>query len=157
MEAFLLPEVEVAVALVVAVHDPGLAGRQELEDQGAFIAFAVGQTEFSGDAPVDVKAQMNLGLFAAGGVIGPSHGADGVDEASVNGHQIAQLGMDLGQGGGGLSLKFFIDKEQLFQASGVEGLAIAAPANAFGRGDEGTGEIVLLHDLEQVPGGVVLF
>ena len=63
LQALLLPEVEVAVALVVAVHDPGLAGRQELGDQGAFIAFAVGQTDFSGDAPVDVKAQMNLGLF----------------------------------------------------------------------------------------------
>ena len=56
MEAILLPEVEVVVALVVAVHDPGLAGRQELGDHRLFIAFALGQTDFSGDTPVNVKA-----------------------------------------------------------------------------------------------------
>ena len=84
------------VTLVIAVHDPGLAGRQELGNQGAFIAFAVGQTEFSGDAPVNVKAQMDLGLSGGGGVIGPGHGTDRVDEGAVNGHQVAQLGM--GQG-----------------------------------------------------------
>jgi len=44
----------------------------------------------------------------------------------------------------------------LFQAPGVEGLAITAPANTFGRGDEGTGKIVLLQNLKQVPGGVIL-
>jgi nucleotide-binding universal stress UspA family protein len=38
LQALFLPEIEVAVALVVAVHDPGLAGRQELRSQGAFIA-----------------------------------------------------------------------------------------------------------------------
>ena len=34
LEAFLLPEVEVAVALVVAVHHPSLAGRQEARTWG---------------------------------------------------------------------------------------------------------------------------
>ena len=42
LEFLLLPEVEVAVTLVIAVHDPGLAGRQKLGDHGAFIAFTVG-------------------------------------------------------------------------------------------------------------------
>ena len=51
MEALFLPEVEVTVALVDAVHDPGLARRQELGDQGAFIAFAIGQTDFSEGCP----------------------------------------------------------------------------------------------------------
>jgi len=63
LEAGFLPEVEVAVALVIAVHDPGLAGRQELGNQGAFIAFAVGQTNFSGDTAVDFKAQMDFWPF----------------------------------------------------------------------------------------------
>jgi hypothetical protein len=64
--------------------------------------------------------------------------------------------MGLGQSGGGLSLKFLVDKEQLFLAPGVEGLTITAAANALGRGDKGAGKIVLLQNLEQVPGGVVL-
>ena len=100
---------------------------------------------------------MNLGLFGGGGVIGPGHGKHGVDEGAVNGHQISQLGVGVGQSGGGLSLKFLIDKDQLFQAPGVDGLAITAPFDSFGRGDKGTGKIVLLQNLEQVPGGVVLF
>ena len=99
---------------------------------------------------------MNLGLSGGRGVIGPGHGTDRVDEAAVNGHQVAQLGMGLGQSGGGLSLKFLVDEEQLFQAPGVEGLAITAPANAFGRGDEFAGKVVLLQNLKQVPGRVVL-
>jgi len=77
--------------------NPGLPGRQELGNQGAFIAFAVGQTDFSRDTPVDVKAQMDLGLFGGAGVIGPGHGTDGVDEGAVNGHQVAQVGMGLGK------------------------------------------------------------
>ena len=99
---------------------------------------------------------MELGLFGGAGVVGPGHRTNGVDEGAVNGHQVTQVGMGLGQGSGGLSLEFLVDKEQLFQAPGVEGLAITTPANAFGRGDEFAGKLVLLHNLKQVPGGVVL-
>jgi len=64
--------------------------------------------------------------------------------------------MGVGQSGGGLSLKFFVDKDQLLQPPGIEGLAITAATNAFGRGDERAGKIVLFQNLKQVPGGVVL-
>jgi hypothetical protein len=42
------------------------------------------------------------------------------------------VGMGLGQGGCGLSLEFFVNEDQLFQAPGVEGLVITAPCNTFG-------------------------
>ena len=64
------------------------------------------------------------------------HGQHGIDQAAVNGHQVAQVGMGVGQGGGGLSLEFFVNEAQLFQAPGVEGLAITAPFNTFGRSDK---------------------
>lgn len=63
--------------------------------------------------------------------------------------------MRVPQSGGGLGLKFLVDKEELFQAPGVEGLTITAAANTFGRGDERAGKIVLFQNLQQVPGGVV--
>jgi hypothetical protein len=51
------------VFLISPVTNTGLPRIKDLRDKGPFTGFSVGKMQFGGNAFVDIKAQMDFGLF----------------------------------------------------------------------------------------------
>ncbi len=80
MLARCLELVEVVMALVSPVGHCGFSRLENPVDEWPLSLFAAGEKDLSGNTPVEVKADMGLGLFCALAVVGPLHGKDGVDQ-----------------------------------------------------------------------------
>jgi hypothetical protein len=75
-----LPLVKVLMALVVSIHNTGLPWLQYLGNERAFISLACIKKKLFRDSPVQVKADMHLGLVGTVPVVGPLHGGHGIDQ-----------------------------------------------------------------------------
>src|SRR5208283_2922061 len=62
MLPFRLLFIETLVALIVAIHYACLSGGDNLADKRSFIPFAIGEENLLGNAPIQVKTDVNLGF-----------------------------------------------------------------------------------------------
>jgi hypothetical protein len=80
MLARCLELVEVVVTLVAPVGHCGFSRLENPVAEWPLSLFAAGEKDLSGNTPVEVKADMSLGLFCSLAIVGPLHGKDGVDQ-----------------------------------------------------------------------------
>ncbi len=145
------------MALIVAIHDARFSGGQNLADERSFILFAVGKENLLGNAAIEIKTDVNLGLLGAVPVIGPIHGQNGIDQGAVDNGQIAQLGMSFGQ----LFCCFPIELPEQFhhllQSPRADVFEEAALFNAIFRGYVLPGKIILLENLQKMTSRMMFF
>ena len=106
--------------LIPPISDAGLPRIKDLTEKGPFTAFAAGQTEFGGNALVNVKPQIGLGFFGMFPVVGPGHGQHGVDERSVDGDEISGMTIAIGQDPGCFTAKAVVNELELFRPPVVD-------------------------------------
>ena len=84
------PLIKALVVDIAAIDDAGFALFQKGRDKGSFGPFTVGQRQVTGDALIEVKAQVGFGFTLSRGILGPPHRQTGVDQAAIDGGQLPQ-------------------------------------------------------------------
>jgi len=144
-----LPLVEVLMALVIAVHDAGLARGHNFLYKGPLVGFTGAEIDPLWNAPVQAESQMHLGLLDAVPVVGKLHRGDRVNQRAVHTDQVAQVPMQDRQKLFCLILQQMIHLAQLLKGSGVHRLEKGAAADPFGGSDMRPGKLILFEDLQQ--------
>jgi hypothetical protein len=72
------------MALRVAIHDACFSVGKNLTDERALIPFAVREKYLFGNATIEVKTDMDLGLLGAVPVVGPMHGQYSINQGAVD-------------------------------------------------------------------------
>ncbi len=140
--------------LVIAVGNGGLPRSNQVNNLFAFVAFAGGEGEGGWNGAVDIESEVGLGFIGSLAVVGPGCGKRGVDQGAVNGNEIAEVGMSLGEDGLGPDGKSVIDLDEKVQPPGVQGLKETALFDALARSDRSAGKGILFQFLHEVSSGI---
>ena len=156
--AFRLPDVEALIALVVPVKYPGFTRLKDGGDIRSFIALAVRQVDFHGDAAIEIEPDMGFCLIDVAPVISPRHGERGLDQGPVDGDEVAQMFILERERAAGDPAQFAEHIHHLIQTAGVDGFVEGTLLDTFrGRAGNGAGNIVFFEELQQFLTGTVLF
>ena len=155
---FGLPGIEVSVTLVVPVDNAGFTRLKDGGDIRPFIALAVRQIDFHGNAAIEIEPDMGLRLVHATPVIRPRHGEGGLDQGSVDGDEVAQMFILEREHAVGDPAQPSEHIRHLIQSAGVDGFIEGTLPDTFrGRAGYGAGNSIFFEELQQFLIGSVLF